>query len=310
MSIKIIGLGSYLPSAVLTNNEISKKIPTSDEWIIQNLGIHERRIAEENEFSSDLAKKSSILAIKDANINPEDIDFIIFVTSTPDRISPSTACILQEKIGAFKAACVDINAVCCGFLYGLQIAKGLLAINQYKTILLVSSETYSKITDWNKRDCVFFGDGSGAVVLKSDQQNLCEIDLYSDGTGKDIFTVHHGKKFLMNGSEVYNNATSKLPESIVNLLKRLNIDKNNINHIIPHQAGIRILKKTAEILNINFSKFYLSMDRYANTAGASIPVTLDKVYKENKLNKNDIILFTSIGSGWVWGSALIKWTKS
>ena len=309
MSIKIIGIGSYIPEKVLTNTEISKFVDTTDEWVKEKLGISERRVSMETELSSDLAVHSSLRAIADAGLGVDDIDFIIMATSTPDRISPSTACLLQEKIGAFNAACVDVNAVCPGFLYGLQIAKGLLSIGQYKNILLVASETYSKITDWERRDCVFFGDGSGAVVLQSDTDNFCEIDLYADGRGKDAFTVHHGKTFSMNGKEVYESGITKLPSSITKLLERTSIDKTDINHIIPHQPSVNILKKTAELLDIDFSKFALTMDKYANTAGASIPITLDDLYKKNKLNKGDLLLLTTLGSGWVWGSGLIKWTK-
>ena len=309
MSIKIIGIGSYIPEKVLTNTEISKFVDTTDEWVKEKLGISERRVSMETELSSDLAVHSSLRAIADAGLGVDDIDFIIMATSTPDRISPSTACLLQEKIGAFNAACVDVNAVCPGFLYGLQIAKGLLSIGQYKNILLVASETYSKITDWERRDCVFFGDGSGAVVLQSDINNFCEIDLYADGRGKDAFTVHHGKTFSMNGKEVYESGITKLPSSITKLLERTSIDKTDINHIIPHQPSVNILKKTAELLDIDFSKFALTMDKYANTAGASIPITLDDLYKKNKLNKGDLLLLTTLGSGWVWGSGLIKWTK-
>lgn len=309
MSIKIIGIGSYIPEKVLTNTEISKFVDTTDEWVKEKLGISERRISKETELSSDVAVHSSLRAIADAGLGVDDIDFIIMATSTADRISPSTACLLQEKIGAFNAACVDVNAVCPGFLYGLQIAKGLLSIRQYKNILLVASETYSKITNWGKRDCVFFGDGSGAVVLQSDTDNFCEIDLYADGRGKDAFTVHHGKTFSMNGREVYESGITKLPSSITKLLERTSIDKTDINHIIPHQPSVNILKKTAELLDIDFSKFALTMDKYANTAGASIPITLDDLYKKNKLNKGDLLLLTTLGSGWVWGSGLIKWTK-
>ena len=309
MSIKIVGIGSYLPNSVLTNNEIAKNVPTSDEWVKSTLGISERRVSEETELSSDLAVHSSLNAIKNAGLNVGDIDFIIMATSTPDRISPSTACLLQEKIGAFNAACVDINAVCPGFLYGLQIAKGLLSINQYKNILLVASETYSKITDWDRRDCVFFGDGSGAVVLQRDIENYCEIDLYADGRGKEAFTVKHGKKFSMIGKDVYTAGTTKLPQSVIDLLNRTGVDKSQISYVIPHQPSIKILEKTAEILDFDFSKFGLTMDKYANTAGASIPITMDDMYKNNKLNTGDLLLLTTIGSGWVWGSGLIKWTK-
>ena len=309
MSIKIVGIGAYVPERVLTNKEIEEMVDTNDQWIQDNLGIRERRISNDNQLSSDLAVKSSISAIHDANLTVNDIDFIIMATSSPDRISPSTACLLQEKIGAVNAACVDINAVCPGFLYGLQIAKGLLSIGQYKNILLVASETYSKLTDWSRRDCVFFGDGSGAVVLQRDETNYCEIDLYADGTGKEAFTVHHGDYFSMIGKEIYKGGTTKLPSSIQSLLERTGVDKNNITHVVPHQPSINILKKTAEILDVDFSKFATSMGEYANTAGASIPITLNKLYEQYKLKKNDLLLLTTIGSGWVWGSGLIKWTK-
>ena len=309
MSVKIVGIGAYVPSKVLTNKEIEKMVDTDDQWIQDNLGIRERRISSDEQLSSDLAVRSSISAIHDANLTVNDIDFIIMATSSPDRISPSTACLLQEKIGAFNAACVDINAVCPGFLYGLQIAKGLLSIGQYKNILLVASETYSKLTDWSRRDCVFFGDGSGAVVLQRDETNYCEIDLYADGTGKEAFTVHHNEYFSMIGKEIYKGGTTKLPSSIQSLLERTGVDKNDITHVVPHQPSINILKKTAEILDVDFSKFATSMGEYANTAGASIPITLNKLYEQNKLKKNDLLLLTTIGSGWVWGSGLIKWTK-
>jgi len=309
MSIKIVGIGSYLPEKILTNIEISKNVSTSDEWVKETLGINERRISEDDIFSSDLGVQSSLIAINDAGLKVDDIDFIIVATSSPDRISPSTASLLQEKLGSFNSACVDINAVCSGFLYGLQIAKGLLSTNQYKNILLVATETYSKITNWEKRDCVFFGDGSGSVILQKDDDGFCEIDLYTDGRGKESFTVHHGKKFSMIGKNIYNEAISKLPDSIIKLLKRVNINKSEISHIIPHQPSIKILKKVSEILDIDFNKFALSMNIYGNTAGASIPITLDKIYKEGKIKKNQLLLFTTIGSGLTWGSGLIKWSK-
>lgn len=309
MSVKIVGLGSYHPETVLTNNEISGFVDTTNEWVVQNLGIHERRISSINQLTSDLAYHATLNALSDGNFKIQDIDFIIVCTSSPDRISPSTACILQEKLGVVNTPCIDINAVCSGFIYGLQMAKGLLVSKLYKRILLVASETYSKITDWSKRDCVFFGDGSGAVILEADSDNFLEIDLYADGRGKESFTVPIGGKFSMIGKDVYKNGIEKLPESIIKLLERTNINKNEINYVVPHQPSINILKKTAEILDIDFSKFITSMGEYANTAGASIPVTLNKLYIQNKLKNGDLILLTSIGSGWVWGSGLIKWKK-
>lgn len=309
MSVRIVGLGSYHPSRIVSNEEISKTVDTTDEWIFNNLGIKERRISEQNQLTSDLAYEATKNALHDAKMIAEDLDFIILCTSSPDRISPSTACILQEKLGIINTPCIDINAVCSGFLYGLQIAKGLLVSNTYKRILVVASETYSKITDWSNRNCVFFGDGSGAVILEKDDDNFFELDLYADGRGKESFTVPIGGKFSMDGKEVFRNGIEKLPKSIEVLLDRTKINTNQIDFIIPHQPSINILKKTAEIVGVPFHKVITSMGEYANTAGASIPVTLNKVYKEGKLQNGNILLLTSIGSGWVWGSGLIKWKK-
>ena len=305
--MKIVGLGSYVPEIVIPNETFEVKVDTPKNWIYDKLGIKERRVVNVSQFSSDLAVHSSLNAIKDAGLTVEDIDFTIFCTSTPDKLSPSTACILQDKIKLINSACVDINAVCCGFLYGLQMAKGLLSLNQYKNILVVASETYSHITDYQHRDCVFFGDGSGAVVVQKDNSNLCEIQLYSNGSGKEGFSCEIGGKYKMNGKEVYKNGIEKLPQSIIKLLNDLHIYK--VDHVVPHQPSVKILQETARILNLNFNIFGLTMDKYANTAGASIPITMDDMYKKGKFKKGDNLLLTAIGSGWVWGSGIISWTK-
>lgn len=305
--MKIVGIGSFVPETVIPNEAFQLMVGTSKEWIYDNLGINERRIVTDNQFSSDLAVESSLKAISDANLSVNDIDFTIFCTSTPDKLSPSTSCILQDKIKLKNSACIDINAVCCGFLYGLQMAKGLLSLNQYKNILVVASDTFSRITNYNHRDCVFFGDGSGAVVVQKDDTNLCEIQLYSDGSGKEGFSCDIGGKYKMNGKEVYKNGIQKLPKSITKLLNDLHIYK--VDHVIPHQPSINILKETSKILNLDFNIFGLTMDKYANTAGASIPITMDEMYKNKKFKKGDNLLLTAIGSGWVWGSGIIGWQK-
>lgn len=306
--MKIIGVGSYLPENILTNIQIQENVNTTDIWIQENLGIIERRISKLDEFSSDLALKSTLNALNDANMTINDVDFIILCTSSPDRISPSTSCILQKKLNLKNVPCVDINAVCSGFIYGLQLANGLLKTKQYKNILLVASETYSKLTDWTKRDCVFFGDGSGAVLLQDDN-NLFEIDLYSDGDGYESFTVPIGGKFKMKGKEVNDNALLKIPQSINKLLNRLSINKNEIDFVIPHQPNLNLLKKISEVIDVDFNKFGITVNKFGNTAGASIPITLDYIYKQGKIKKNDLILFTAIGSGWTWGSGIISWQK-
>jgi 3-oxoacyl-[acyl-carrier-protein] synthase-3 len=320
----ITGLGSYLPPRVLTNKEIESFIDTTDEWIQEKLGIKERRIADSNISASDLAYNASIIALNDAKIDAKEIDLIIVATSTPDRISPSTACILQQKLNASNAAAFDINAVCSGFIYGLSIANSFLKSNTYKRILLVASEVYSKITNWKDRQCVFFGDGSGAVVLEFDDSNLFDCLLYADGTGKENFTVRAGGSYMpasyqtiddnnhyfdMNGKAVYETGKKVLPESILTLLNKNNICIEQISYLIPHQPSINILKETAKILNLPFEKVGTSMQVYANTAGASIPVTMDLMYQQNKFKTDDLLIFAAVGSGWTWGSAIIRWKK-
>jgi len=310
MNMKIIGIGSHVPNNIVTNKELESVVDTNDKWIQEKLGIKERRISSTTTRSSDLAFFSSMNAINDSGLEINDIDFVILCTSSPDKLSPSTACILQDKLKMVNnAPCLDINAVCSGFIYGLEIAKGLLSLPNYKNILLVASETYSNITDWWDRTSIFFGDGSGAVILQKDDNNFCEIDLYGDGEGKEHFTTPIGGTFKMNGKEVYKNGITKLPESILSLLERTKIKKEDINHVIPHQPSINILKETAKIIDVPFEKFGITMDKYANTAGASIPITMDDMYKNNKFKKGDLLLLTAIGSGWVWGSGVIKWTK-
>lgn len=319
----ITGLGSYLPPKILTNKEIELFINTTDEWIQEKLGIKERRIAEPNISSSDLAYHASIAALLDAKINASEIDLIIVATSTPDRISPSTACILQQKLNAYNAAAFDINAVCSGFIYGLSIANAFLKSKIYKKILLVASEVYSKITNWKDKQCVFFGDGAGAVILEYGD-NLFDCLLYSDGNGKENFTVKAGGSYMpashetvdnnnhyfyMNGKAVYETGKKVLPQSILTLLNNNNISIEQVSYLIPHQPSIRILKETANTLNLPFDKVATSMQVYANTAGASIPVTMDMLYRQNKIKNNDLLVFAAVGSGWTWGSAIIRWKK-
>ena len=321
----IKGLGSYLPDRVLTNKQIEKTVKTSDTWIQDKLGIRERRIAADEVCSSDLALGSSVRALDDASVKASEIDLIIVATSTPDRISPSTACILQEKLGAFNAAAFDINAVCSGFLYGLQLASGLLKSGTYNNILLVATETYSRITDWQSRQCVFFGDGSGAVVLNSgNEESFFDCLLYADGKGKENFTVKAGGSYMpcsletlserqhyfkMNGKQVYETGIKVLPAAINKILEKNNMTIDQVDHLVPHQPSINILKETAKIINLPFSKVATSMQVYANTAGASIPVTLDLLRKEKGIQSGSMLLFAAVGSGWTWGSSLIRWTK-
>jgi 3-oxoacyl-[acyl-carrier-protein] synthase-3 len=307
-NIGVIGIGSYTPEKVLTNEDIDLVCDgTSSEWTKEKLGIEERRIVE-NELPSDLAYHAAINAIKDAGISKEDIDLIIVATSSPDRISPSTAIIMAKRLDIKKPA-FDINAVCTGFVYGLQMASSLIGTKQYKNILLIGADAYSRITDWEKRDCVFFGDGAGAVILSEVENGWISTELFGDANGKEAFTCHHSGKFQMDGKAVYNFGTTVLPTTIKNSLKKLDISKEDVNWIVPHQPGHRVLLKTAEILDFPVEKIVFNMKKFANTAAASIPMALDSLYKENNIKNGDIIVMPAIGSGWTYGVSILKYIK-
>lgn len=307
-NIGIIGIGSYVPEKVLTNEDIDLLgNNTNSDWTKEKLGIEERRVVED-EVPSDLAYHAAIAAINDAGITKDDIDLIIVATSSPDRISPSTAIIMAKRLD-IKRPAFDINAVCTGFVYGLQMASSLISTKQYKNILLIGADAYSRITDWNRRDCVFFGDGAGAVILSEVENGWISTDLYGDANGKEAFTCHHSGKFQMDGKAVYDFGTSVLPSTIKNSLEKLNIPKEDVSWIVPHQPGHRVLLKTAEILDFPVDKIVFNMTKFANTAGASIPMALDSLYKKNKIKNGDIIVMPAIGSGWTYGVSILKYIK-
>ena len=307
-NIGIIGIGSHTPDTILTNEDIDQLgCDTDANWTKEKLGIIERRVVT-TELSSDLAYHAAIAAIKDANINKEDIDLVIVATSSPDRISPSTAIIMAKRLGIKKPA-FDINAVCTGFVYGLQMASSLISTNQYKNILLIGADSYSRITDWKRKDCVFFGDGAGAVIISAVKSGWISTDLYGDPTGKDAFTCHHSGKFQMDGKAVYDFGTRVLPSTIKSSLAKLNITKEDVSWIIPHQPGHRVLLKTAELLDFPIEKIVFNMTKFANTAGASIPMALDSLYKQNKISNGDILVMPAIGSGWTYGVSVLKYIK-
>ena len=324
-SVKIVGTGSYAPKQIITNQDLADKFTsTTAEWIFDNLGIKERHIASANEFTSDLAFEAARKALENASLKPEQLDLIIVATATPDRLAPSTACIVQEKLGAKNAAAFDINAVCSGFLYAFAIGSQFIAAGMYRNVMVIGADTFSKITNWEDRSCVFFGDGAGATILSNagKDEGLISVDLYADGTGKFNFTVPAGGSempstlntvneglhyFQMNGKAVYETATRVLPEAINNVLKRSNLNISDVDYLIPHQPSIRILKKTAEILGLPFEKVKTNMDRYANTSGGTIPILLDEVNRSGDLKRGDTIVLAAVGSGWTWGAAVLKW---
>jgi 3-oxoacyl-[acyl-carrier-protein] synthase-3 len=324
-NVKIIGTGSYVPEKLITNKYLETIVDTNDKWIQKTLGIKERRIAAKDQATSDLAWRAGLKAIENSNLIVDDIDLIIVATSTPDRPCPSTACFVQDKLKAYNSVAFDISAVCSGFLYGMSVASQYIASGIYDNVLVIGADTFSKITDWKRRDCVFFGDGAGAAVLShaNDDEGFLAFRLYSDGRGKYNFTVPAGGSekpasiktikeglhyFQMNGTEVFKSATILLPKAIRKVLEDTGLKINDIDYMIPHQPSIGILKKTAEILGFPFERVMTNMDKYANTSGGTIPILLDEVNRAGKLKKGNNILFVAIGAGWTWGASIIKWS--
>ncbi len=322
---KIIGTGSYVPDKIYTNEYLETILDTSSSWILDNLGIKERRIAEDNQPTSDLGYMAGLRAIENAGLTPSDIDLIIVATATPDRPAPSTACIIQDKLKAYNAVAFDISAVCSGFLFAMSVASQFIASCVYDNVLVIGADTFSKITDWKRRDAVFFGDGSGAAVLShcDSGKGFLAFRLFSDGRGKFNFTVPAGgsenrtsletfkngqHNFQMNGKEVYNTAIKVLPVAISLVLQDTGILINDIDYMIPHQPSIKILEETARIIGLPFEKVMTNMDKYANTSGGTIPILLDEVNRSGRLTPNKKILFAAIGSGWTWGAAIINWS--
>jgi 3-oxoacyl-[acyl-carrier-protein] synthase-3 len=323
-NVKIIGTGSYVPEKIYTNEYLETLLPTSSRWIYENLGIKERHIAANNEATSDLAWKAGKRAIENAGLTKDDIDLIIVATATPDRLAPSTGCIVQDKLQAYNAVAFDIAAVCSGFLFGMSVASQYIASGVYNNVLVIGADTFSKIIDWTRRDAVFFGDGAGAAVLSHSNVNggFLAYRLYSDGRGKNHFTIPAGGSefpasqktidekmhfFQMNGKAVYETGTLVLPKAINQVLADTGLSIDDIHLMIPHQPSIKILQKTAEIIGLPFEKVMTNMDKYANTSGGTLPILLDEVNRANKIKKGDLILFAAVGSGWTYGAAIIKW---
>jgi len=324
-NVKIIGTGSFVPEKIFTNQYLESIVDTNDRWIQENLGIKERRIASENEATSDIAAKAGLNAICNANLSVQDIDLIIVATATPDRLAPSTAAIVQDKIKAYNAVAFDIAAVCSGFLYGMSVASQFIASGVYENVLVIGADTFSKFTDWTRRDSVFFGDGAGAAVISIGNVNegFLAFRLYTDGRGKWNYTVPAGgsempattetvkKKlhyFRMNGRAVYEVATKVLPEAIMQVLHDTGLDINDIDLLIPHQPSIRILQKTAEIIGMPWHKVMTNMEKYANTSGGTIPILLDEVSKKGRLKAGHMVLFAAVGAGWTYGASILKWS--
>lgn len=308
--IGISGTGAGVPSRIIPNEEIDEHVrSTSAGWTEKALGIKRRHVVAASlpDPTTALASLAGLRAIADAQLTPLDIDLIIVATATPDKQAPSTACLVQRELGAWNAAAFDLAAVCTGFLYGVTVAVQFIHSEMYKHVLVIGADTFSRVTDWQSRNCVFFGDGAGAVVMSRMPGGYFTSDLYADGRGADAFSIEHGKSFQMDGRAVYENATTRLPLAIYRLLESTEYSLDDVKYIVPHQPGIGVLKETARRLCIPFNRVQTNMEEYANTAGATIPLLLDEVSPKFKVG--DLILFAAIGSGWTYGATLMRWMK-
>jgi 3-oxoacyl-[acyl-carrier-protein] synthase-3 len=317
--------GSYLPEKTLTNLDLEKMVETSDQWITERTGIKERRIVNGNQAASDLAYEASKVAIERAGRKAEDIDLIIAATITGDMPFPSTACILQDKLGAKNAAAFDINAACSGFLYSLYIADGFIRSGMHKRILAVGTEVLSTITDWEDRTtCVLFGDGAGAVIVEPTEEDrgIISMSINSDGSYWELLHMPAGgskqpasRKSLdnklhyikMKGNETFKFAVRTLEDLVLKLLEENKLVPSQLSLLIPHQANLRIIQATADRLGLPMDKFLINIDKYGNTSAASIPIALDEAVTTGRVKDGDYILLEAFGGGLTWASALIKW---
>ncbi|WP_033829542.1 beta-ketoacyl-ACP synthase III [Bacillus andreraoultii] len=310
MDVGVIGIGRYVPEKVVTNQELEKTLDTSDEWIRTRTGIRERRIAAADMNTSHMALLAAKQAIEDANIQPEEIDLILTATVTPDQSFPSISCMIQEKIGAKKAAAMDISAACSGFMYGMVTAKQFIENGVYKYILVIGAEKLSKITDWDDRStAVLFGDGAGAVVMGqvSPGRGILSFELGADGSGGKH--LYQEKYISMNGREVFKFAVRQMGESAVRVIEKAGFTKEEIDFLIPHQANIRIMEAARQRLDLPVEKMSNTVGKYGNTSAASIPISMVEDLEAGRIKEDDLIVMVGFGGGLTWGAILMRWGK-
>ncbi|MBK9326916.1 MAG: ketoacyl-ACP synthase III [Thiobacillaceae bacterium] len=317
MYSRIIGTGSHLPARVLTNAELEAQIETTSEWILERTGIRERHIAAEGELTSDLAQQAAEKAIEAAGIDAGEIDLIVVATTTPDRVFPGTACVLQAKLGITNGCpAFDVQAVCSGFVYAVSVADQFIRSGQVRTALVVGAETLSRITDWSDRgNCMLWGDGAGAVVLRaSDEPGILATHLHADGRYQDLLFVDGGvslKKegacyMRMSGNAVFKMAVNTLDAIVDETLQANGLNKTDIDWLVPHQANIRIIQATAKKLGMSMERVVVTVDRHGNTSAASIPLALDTAVREGKIKVGETVLMEAFGGGFTWGSVLVR----
>lgn len=310
MNAGIVGIGRYLPEKIVTNADLEKIMDTSDEWIRSRTGIEERRIADDNTNTSDMGFAAAQKAIEDAGITPEDIDLILVATVTPDQPFPSVACMLQERLGAKKAAAMDVSAACAGFMYGIITGKQFVESGAYKYVLVVGVEKLSKITDWNDRNtAVLFGDGAGAVIVGevSENRGILSFELGADGTGAKH--LYQDEYIIMNGREVFKFAVRQMGESCVHVLEKAGLTKDDVDFLIPHQANIRIMEASRQRLELPVEKMSKTVHKYGNTSSASIPISLVEEIEAGKIKEDDLVVMVGFGGGLTWGAIAFRWGK-
>lgn len=317
---RIAGTGSYLPKNIMTNKDLEKLVDTSDQWIRERTGIEQRHIVDDGQTAVDLAENACREAITAAGIDPQEIDLIVFATSTPDKIFPSCACILQARLGLHGCPAFDIQAVCSGFVYALSVADKFIKTGASRKALVIGSEVFSKILNWEDRGtCILFGDGAGAVVLEaSEETGILSTHIHADGQYEDLLRVPYGisdgfeqvkagKAFVeMKGNEVFKIAVNTLGKIVDETLAANNMEKSDIDWLVPHQANIRIIAATAKKLRMSMDKVVVTVNKHGNTSAASIPLALDAAVRDGRIQKNELLLLEAFGGGFTWGSALIR----
>jgi len=324
-SCSVAAVGSYVPERVLTNADLEKMVDTSDEWILTRTGIRERRIAAQDEFTSDMAAKAALLAMERGNIQPEQIDLIIVATITPDMPFPATACLVQQKIGARRCAAFDMEAACSGFIYGLEIGQQFVMSHTYETVLVIGAEKLSSIINWRDRNtCVLFGDGAGAAILQNrpNTHGLLTACMGADGGKADLLSlpgggsrcpatpqsVADGLHYLrMDGKETFKNAVNAMYTAAEEALRRCEVTIDQIKCVIPHQANQRIIDAVGERLGAKAEQVFVNLHKYGNTSAASVAIALDEAVTSGRVQRGDLILLLVFGAGLTWGAAVIEW---
>ena len=318
---RIIGTGGYLPERIMTNHELEKLVDTSDQWIRERSGIKRRHIAADDEKTSDMALAAAGAAIESAGIDVEQIDLIVVATTTPDKVFPSTACIVQRRLGLQKIPAFDIHAACSGFIYALDVANRFVKTGGASTVLIIGAETYSRILNWTDRStCVLFGDGAGAVILQaSEEEGIISTFIHSDGKHEELLHVPAGissgysdvqaeAAFIhMKGNEVFRKAVSTLGSIATETLAASGVKQEELDWLVPHQANLRIITAAAKKLGLPMDKVVVTVDEHANTSSASIPLALDVAVRDGRIKRGELLLFEAFGAGFTWGSALLRY---